>query len=240
MKTYSLVGKKLVECSPDELKEQSVGMIVDEKEEMLRLIVRPEARKKQREYLLQESAELNKTNYAGTYLVSFLENPSIVNSFLEEVKKIQSGEIKEEPIKEKEDSKPKKKGKKKKKEEPEEEIVEETQILERWDPEIVKSAVTFLDGKTFVHLQEIQEAINTTEGEAYWLTQDLIHVGIVPGRWTGYPDGQWVYQVLTEQPLTKQPKPEKSTGKATVKKTTSKKTTTTKTKSTSKKTTKKE
>ena len=240
MKTYSLVGKKLVECSPDELKDQPVGMIVDEKEEMLRLIVTPEARKKQREYLLQESAELNKTKYAGTYLVSFLENPSIVKNFLEEVKKIQSGEIVEEPKEVREKPKPKKKGKKKKKsEEPEDEIIEETQILERWDPELVKNAVAYLDGKTFVHLQEIQEAIDTTEGEAYWLTQDLIHVGIVPGRWTGYPDGQWVYQVLTEQPLTKQPKPKKTSQKTESKKKTSKASTTAKKKSTSKKTTKK-
>jgi len=36
LKVYSLVGKKLVECEPDELKDKPVGMIVDEKEEMIR------------------------------------------------------------------------------------------------------------------------------------------------------------------------------------------------------------
>jgi len=210
LKTYSLVGKKLVECSPDELIGLSVGMIVDEQEEMIRLIITPEARKKQREYLIQESAEMNKSEFAGTFLVSQLENPAVVKMFLEEVKKIQSGEIIPETKKASDKTKAPKKGKKKKKESEAEPEVIEIPILQRWNPELVKKAVGYLDGKTFVHLQEIEQALGTTEGEAYWLTQDLVHSGIVPGRWTGFPDGQWVYQVLTDQPLTK-----KSTSKST-------------------------
>ena len=227
MKVYSLVGKKIIESSPDELIDAPVGMIVDEQQEMIRLIITPEARKKQREYLMQQSAEYNKKEFAGTYLVSHLENPDMVKSFLEEIKKIQSGEIKpEEPKK----VKSKKKGKKKKTAEPEEES--ESKILQRWDPELVKKTVAFLDGKKSVPLVKIQEAIEVTEGEAYWLTQDLIHIGVVPGRWAGYDDGQWVYQVLTDQPLTKskkKPAPKKTSTKSTTKKTTSKKTTTKKT-----------
>jgi hypothetical protein len=87
LKSYSLVGKKLIECAPDELLDSPVGMIVDEKEEMIRLILTPEARKKQREYLVQQSAEFNKKEYAGTYLVSHIENPGLVKVFLQEMKK---------------------------------------------------------------------------------------------------------------------------------------------------------
>ncbi|MHA1555999.1 MAG: hypothetical protein ACTSPM_03610, partial [Candidatus Heimdallarchaeota archaeon] len=175
MKVYSLVGRKLVKCSPDELLESQVGMILDEKEEMIRLVITREARKKQREYLMQQTSDFNKKEFAGTYLVSYLENPEIINAFIEEIKKIESG----------------------------------TTILERWNPELVKKAVIFLDGKDFVHLHELQEALEVTEGESYWLTQDLIHVGIVPGRWTGYAEGQWVYQVLKEHLKSKQ-KPKKT------------------------------
>ena len=159
MKTYSLVGKKLVECSPDELIGSPVGIIVDEQEEMIRLIITPDARKKQREYLIQESAEINKNEFAGTFLVSHLENPAVVKSFLEEIKKFQSGEIKAETKKVSDKAKAPKKGKRKKKDlEPVTEAVE-TQILQRWEPELVKKAVGFLDGKTFVHLHEIEQAL---------------------------------------------------------------------------------
>ncbi|MFW9924209.1 MAG: hypothetical protein ACFFDW_13070 [Candidatus Thorarchaeota archaeon] len=217
MKVYSLVGKKLIESTPEELMESKIGMIVDEHDEMIRLIITPDARKKQRELLVQESAEFNKNEFAGTYLVSHLENPVLIKSVLEEVRKIQSGEIIPETAKPKEEKPKEKKKGKKKKEEQDEVIEEESNILQRWDPELVKKAVVFLDGKNFVPLSEIQEKMEVTEGEAYWLTQDLIHVGIVPGRWTGFPDGQWVYQVLTEQPLdktsTEKPKTTKSKNK---------------------------
>ena len=222
MKVYSLVGRKLVECSPDELLESQVGMILDEKEEIIRLVIPREARKKQREYLLQQTADFNKKEFAGTFLVSYLENPEIISAFINEIKKIQSGEISEEPV-EKPKSKRKKKKKKKKKKAELEEDEKETTILERWNPDLVKKAVIFLDGKDFVHLLEIQEALEVTEGEAYWLTQDLVHVGIVPGRWTGYAEGQWVYQVLSEHLKSKQKPKKTSTKKPATKKTTKKK-----------------
>ncbi len=69
LKVYSLVGRKLVECSPDELLESQVGMILDEEEEMIRLVITRDARKKQREYLLQQTADFNKKEFAGTFLV---------------------------------------------------------------------------------------------------------------------------------------------------------------------------
>ena len=87
LKVYSLVGKKLVECPPEELMDAPVGMIVDEKEEMIRLIITPVARKKQRETLMQSTADFNMKEFAGTYLVSYLENPEIVKIFLDEIKK---------------------------------------------------------------------------------------------------------------------------------------------------------
>lgn len=231
MKVYSLVGRKLVKCSPDELLESQVGMILDEKEEMIRLVITREARKKQREYLMQQTAEFNKKEYAGTFLVSHLENPAIISSFIEEIKKIESGEVSEKPV---EKLKSKGKKKKQKKKVAPEEAKTETTILERWDPELVKKAVIYLDGKDFVHLHEIQEVLGVTEGEAYWLTQDLVHVGIVPGRWTGYAEGQWVYQVLSEHLKSKQ-KPKKPTTKKAPKK---KPSTKPATKSTTKKSTK--
>ncbi|MCE7746694.1 MAG: hypothetical protein GPJ52_16320, partial [Candidatus Heimdallarchaeota archaeon] len=78
--------------------------------------------------------------YAGTYLVSHLENPEIVNNFLDEIKKGEDKEPEPEPVKKK-----KKRGKKKK---GTEEVVEvETSIMERWNPEAVKKVVNFLDGK---------------------------------------------------------------------------------------------
>ncbi len=239
MKVYSLVGRKLVECSPDELLESQVGMILDEEEEMIRLVITRDARKKQREYLLQQTADFNKKEFAGTFLVSYLENPEIISAFLDEIKKIESGEISEKPA-EKQKSKQKKKKKKKKKPETEE-VEKETTILERWNPDLVKKAVIFLDGKDFVHLLEIQEILEVTEGEAYWLTQDLIHVGIVPGRWTGYAEGQWVYQVLSEHLKSKQKSKKTSTKKPATKKPTKKKPAakkSTTTKSSSKKSTK--
>ena len=181
-----------------------------------------------------EHAELNKKEYAGTYLVSHLENPEIIKAFLEEIKNPQ--ETKDETTPKDTKKKPKKKKKKKKEEVTEE--VPETQILERWDPELVKKTVEFLDGKNFVSLVEIQETIGTTEGEAYWLTQDLIYVGIVPGRWTSYQEGEWkghwVYQVLTDQPLSKT-KPEAKTKKPAKKKSSTTKSKTTTKKSASKK-----
>ncbi|NHJ48961.1 MAG: hypothetical protein FK733_14340 [Asgard group archaeon] len=236
MKAYSLVGKKLIECAPDELLESPVGMIVDEKEEMIRLILTPDARKKQREVLVQQSADFNKKEYAGTYLVSHIENPELVKAFLEEMKQIQDGEAVPQ-----EDVKPKKKPKRKKKAKTEE--VEETEkhILERWDPELVKKVVKFLDSKPHSTLVDIQEHLDTTEGEAYWVTQDLIYIGTLPGRWIGYDDGQWVYQVITDQPLSKQ-KTKPAAKKTTTKKTTTKKETTKKTttkKTSTKKTTNK-
>jgi len=221
LKVYSLVGRKLVECSPDELLESQVGMILDEKEEMIRLVITREARKKQREYLMQQTSDFNKKEFAGTYLVSYLENPEIINAFIEEIKKIESGEVSEKPV-EKPKSKSKKKRKKKKA--VTEEVETETTILERWNPELVKKAVIFLDGKDFVHLHEIQEVLEVTEGESYWLTQDLIHVGIVPGRWTGYAEGQWVYQVLKEHLKSKQKPKKTSTKKPAAKKSPKKKT----------------
>lgn len=229
MKIYSLVGKKLTECLPDELYDSPVGMIVDEKEEMIRLILTPMARKKQREILMQQSAEFNKKEYAGTYLVSFLENPSVVNSFLKEIKedKATTEEVKEP-------EKPKKKKKKKKKGEPEPQVETETHILERWDKDLVKKTVEFLDGKQHASLAEIQKHLDVTEGETYWVTQDLIYVGTLPGRWIGYDDGSWYYQVITDQPLSKaktKPAPKKKT---TTKKTTSAKKTTTKSKTSTK------
>ncbi len=226
MIVYSLVGKKLVECTPDELIDSPVGMIVDEKEEMIRLIVTPDARKKQRETLMQQSADFNKKEYAGTYLVSHLENPSIINLFLTEMK-----DAKESDAKEKLEPKKKLKKKKKKKKGAEEVEETETAILDRWNPEIVKKVVNFLDGKPHAYLPDIQKAIGVTEGEAYWVTQDLIYVGILPGRWIGYSDGQWVYQILSEQPLSKK----KTKKPASPKKTTTSKSTKKTTKSTSKK-----
>jgi len=86
LKAYSLVGKKLVECNPEALLTTPVGMLVDEKDEMIRLIFTTEARKKQRELLTQLSAEFNKNEHAGTYLVSHLENPDLVKSILAELK----------------------------------------------------------------------------------------------------------------------------------------------------------
>ncbi len=231
MKVYSLVGRKLVECSPDELLESQVGMILDEKEEMIRLVITREARKKQREYLMQQTADFNKKEFAGTFLVSYLENPEIIKAFIDEIKKIESGEVSEKSV-----EKPKSKKKRKKKKAEPEEVEAETTILERWNPELVKKAVIFLDGKDFVHLHEIQEALEVTEGESYWLTQDLIHVGIVPGRWTGYAEGQWVYQVLKEHLKSKQKPKKTSTKKSTTKKTPKKATSA---KSTTKSTTKK-
>jgi hypothetical protein len=238
VKAYSLVGKKLIECTPDELLETPVGMIVDEKEEMIRLILTPDARKKQREVLVQQSADFNKKEYAGTYLVSHIENPELVKVFLEEMKQMQEGET--EP---KEEVKPKKKPKRKKKAKTVEEEETEKHILERWDPELVKKVVKFLDSKPHSTLVDIQEHLETTEGEAYWLTQDLIYIGTLPGRWIGYDDGQWVYQVLTDQPLSKQktkPAPKKTSAKKTTKKKeASKKTTKAKSTTTKKTTTKK-
>ncbi len=235
LKVYSLVGKKLVECEPDELKDKPVGMIVDEKEEMIRLVITPVARKKQRETLMESTADFNMKEYAGTYLVSHLENPEIVNNFLDEIKKGEDTEPEPEPVKKK-----KRRGKKK----GAEEVVEvETSIMERWDPEAVKRIVNFLDGKPHASLVEIQEVIGLTEGESYYLTQDLIHIGTLPGRWVGYDDGQWFYQVITDQPLSKlTPKKttttkKKSTKTASKAKATPKKKTTPTKKSTTKKTT---
>lgn len=224
LKVYSLVGKKLVECEPDELKGVPVGMIVDEKEEMIRLIITPEARKKQRESLMQSTADFNMKEFAGTFLVSYLENPEIVDSFLDEIKRGEDIEPEPEPAKKK-----KKRGKKKT---DTEEVVEvETSIMERWDPEAVKKVVSFLDGKSYASLVEIQEVIGLTEGESYYLTQDLIYIGTLPGRWVGYDDGQWFYQILTDQPLSKQTIKKDTTTKSTPKKkaTTTKKSTTKKT-----------
>lgn len=221
LKSYSLVGKKLIECTPNELLETPVGIIVDEQEEMIRLILTPEARKKQRELLVQQSAEFNKKEYAGTYLVSHIENPGLVKAFLEEMK---------EGKEEKAVKKTKKKSKKKQKQI--EEVESEVHILERWDLDLVKSVVSFLDNKPHADLAEIQEHLNVTEGEAYWLTQDLIYVGTLPGRWIGYDDGRWVYQIISDQPLSKQ-KEKKIT---TTKKTTTKKKTEKGTKSDTKKT----
>ena len=235
LKVYSLVGKKLVECEPDELKDKPVGMIVDEKEEMIRLVITPVARKKQRETLMESTADFNMKEYAGTYLVSHLENPEIVNNFLDEIKKGEDTEPEPEPVKKK-----KRRGKKK----GTEEVVEvETSIMERWDPEAVKRIVNFLDGKPHASLVEIQEVIGLTEGESYYLTQDLIHIGTLPGRWVGYDDGQWYYQVITDQPLSKltpnktTTTKKKSTKNASKAKATPKKKTTTNKKSTTKKTT---
>lgn len=228
LKVYSLVGKKLVECEPDELKDKPVGMIVDEKEEMIRLVITPEARKKQRETLMESTADFNMKEYAGTYLVSHLENPEIVNNFLDEIKKGEGKEPEPEP-------EPVKKKKKRGKKKGAEEVVEvETSIMERWDPEAVKRVVNFLDGKPHASLVEIQEVIGLTEGESYYLTQDLIYIGTLPGRWVGYDDGQWYYQVITDQPLSKlTPKKttttkKKSTPAASKTKATPKKKTTTK------------
>lgn len=228
LKVYSLVGKKLVECEPDELKDKPVGMIVDEKEEMIRLVITPEARKKQRETLMESTADFNMKEYAGTYLVSHLENPEIVNNFLDEIKKGEGKEPEPEP-------EPVKKKKKRGKKKGAEEVVEvETSIMERWDPEAVKRVVNFLDGKPHASLVEIQEVIGLTEGESYYLTQDLIYIGTLPGRWVGYDNGQWYYQVITDQPLSKlTPKKttttkKKSTPAASKTKATPKKKTTTK------------
>jgi len=205
LKSYSLVGKKLVECTPDALIEANVGVIIDEAEEMIRLIVKPEARPKQRELLLQLAADINKNEYAGTYLVSHIENPSLVHAFIEEIKNPE----KFKKLAKKPAAKKKAKKSKKKKAASTEEV-KGTTILQRWDPELVKKAVGFLDGKKFLHISKIQKALKITEGEAYWLTQDLIHIGIVPGRWTSYHEGEWeghwVYQVLTDQPLSKEVK----------------------------------
>jgi hypothetical protein len=240
LKVYSLVGKKLVECEPEELKDKPVGMIVDEKEEMIRLIITPDARKKQRETLMESTADFNMKEYAGTYLVSHLENPEIVNNFLDEIKKGEDAEQEPEP-----EPKKKKKKRGKRKKETEEVVEVETSIMERWDPEAVKKVVNFLDGKEHASLVEIQEVLGLTEGESYYLTQDLIYIGTLPGRWVGYDDGQWFYQVITDQPLSKLTPKKKTTTKKKTTKTTSKtkaapkkKTTTTK-KSTAKKTTKK-
>jgi len=220
LKVYSLVGKKLVECPPEELMDAPVGMIVDEKEEMIRLIITPVARKKQRETLMQSTADFNMKEFAGTYLVSYLENPEIVKIFLDEIKKGEDKEPEPEPVKKKSRRGKKKKGK--------EEVVEvETSIMERWDPEAVKKVVRFLDGKSHATLVSIQEVIGLTEGESYYLTQDLIYIGTLPGRWVGYDDGQWIYQIISDQPLSKQ-KPQKSISKK------KSKTSTAKTKSTSK------
>lgn len=215
MKVYSLVGKKLLESTPEELEESMIGMIVDVKDEMIRLILTKDARKKQRELLMQLSAEFNKKEYAGTYLVSQLENPDLIKSILKEVKNLQS---KEETEDKKEAKKKKPKSKKKKKEDQIEPAQEESNVLDRWDPDLVKKTVAFLDGKDFVNLIDIQEEIDVSEGETYWLTQDLIHSGILPGRWTGYPDGQWVYQVLSEQPLAKTSKSKSPAKKKSAKK----------------------
>ncbi len=224
MKVYSLTGKKLVECTPDELLNSPVGMLVDDEEEMIRLIVTPEASKKQRELLIQESADFNKNEYAGTYLVSHLENPDIVETFLTDIK-----EGKDLSAKKEEPSKPKKKSKKGKEKEAEDQQAElESHILKRWDPELVKKAVNFLDGKPHASLIDIQEHLETSEGEAYWVVQDLVHVGTLPGRWIGYSDGQWIYQVIAEQPLSKEAlkKTKKTTTKASTTKTTPTKKTT--------------
>ncbi len=226
LKVYSLVGKKLVECEPDELKDKPVGMIIDEKEEMIRLILTPTARKKQRETLMETTADFNMKEYAGTYLVSHLENPEIVNNFLDEIKKGEDKEPEPEPVKKK-----KKRGKKKK---GTEEVVEvETSIMERWNPEAVKKVVNFLDGKSYASLVDIQEVIGLTEGESYYLTQDLIYIGTLPGRWVGYDDGQWIYQVISDQPLSKLTPKKTTTSKKKPK------TSAAKTKSSNSKTTKK-
>jgi len=232
LKSYSLVGKKLKECTPDDLIEVNVGVIIDEAEEMIRLIIKPEARPKQRETLIHVAADFNKKEYAGTYLVSHIENPSLVHAFIDEIKNPE----KYKKLTKKSAAKKKTKKSKKKKEETEE-VVEST-ILERWNPDLVKKAVGFLDGKNFLHISEIQEGLDITEGEAYWLTQDLVHVGIVPGRWTSYHEGEWeghwVYQVLTDQPAKKAKKlPAKK--KTTTKKKTTKKSTSTKSKKAAKK-----
>ncbi|NHJ86205.1 MAG: hypothetical protein FK734_12135 [Asgard group archaeon] len=230
MKVYSLVGKKLIESTPDELMESPVGMIVDEKEEMIRLILTPDARKKQRELLMQESAEFNKNEFAGTFLVSQLENPEIIKACLEEIKSGKADEPEKEKPKPTKAKSKGKKGKSKDATEPVEEVIETT-ILERWDPENVKKVVNYLDGKEYAYLLDIQELLDSSEGEAYWLTQDLIREGILPGRWVGYSDDQWVYQIIAEQPLSKvTPAKSSSSNKSTSKTTTTKakKTTTTK------------
>ncbi|NHK32111.1 MAG: hypothetical protein FK730_12210 [Asgard group archaeon] len=229
LKSYSLVGKKLIECEPDELLGSPVGMIVDEKEEMIRLILTPEARKKQREYLVQQSAEFNKKEYAGTYLVSHIENPGLVKAFLQEMKDIKNGKIGEE---EKVVKKTKKKARKKKGKQVED-AESEVHILERWDPDLVRKVVSFLDSKPHADLFEIQEHLEVTEGEAYWVTQDLIYIGTLPGRWIGYDDGRWVYQIISDQPLSMQKKKKTTTPK---KKPTSKKKSDNETKTGTKKT----
>ncbi|MHA1220335.1 MAG: hypothetical protein ACTSQB_01235 [Candidatus Heimdallarchaeota archaeon] len=235
MKIYSLIGKKLIESTPDELLESLVGMLVDEDEEMIRLILTPDTRKKQRELLMQKSADFNKKEYAGTYLVSYLENPAIIKTFLTEIKE---GKTTPEPKEAKKTPSKKKKGKKGKKTEPEP-VEEDVSILKRWGPEIVKKVVNYLDGKQHASLIDIQDHLETTEGEAYWVTQDLIHIGTLPGRWIGYSDGQWFYQIITEQPLSKeQPKKAKKattkSTKTTAKKSTTKSTTKPKAKTTTK------
>jgi hypothetical protein len=226
LKVYSLVGKKLVESTPEEIMESSIGMIVDEEEEIIRLILKPDARKKQREVLVEQSAEFNKKEFAGTYLVSHLENPSIIQSFLSAINEAQSKEAapkkEDKKTKEKKEKQSKKRTKTDSKETSEK---EESNILQRWDPELVKKVVTYLDGKKTVSLKDLEKYLDTTEGEAYWLTQDLIHTGILPGRWTGYRDGQteeWVYQILKEQPMSKKPKKTPSKKSKTKKKFTAK------------------
>lgn len=223
MKVYSLVGKKLTECKPDDLIDASVGMIVDEKEEMIRLIITPDARKKQREVLMQQSAEFNKKEFAGTYLVSYLENPEIVNSFLKEIKEGKQ----DTKTKEKKSPKKPKKKKRKKKTDQSQEVEDDTHILDRWDKDLVKNTVDFLDGKEYASLHDIQEHLEVTEGEAYWVTQDLIYIGTLPGRWIGYDDGSWYYQIITDQPLSKsqmkKKKKKKTTKKSSKKESTSKK-----------------
>ncbi|MCE7746695.1 MAG: hypothetical protein GPJ52_16325 [Candidatus Heimdallarchaeota archaeon] len=80
---------------------------------------------------------------------------------------------------------------------------------------------------------DIQEVIGLTEGESYYLTQDLIYIGTLPGRWVGYDDGQWIYQVISDQPLSKLTPKKTTTSKKKPK------TSAAKTKSSTSKTTKK-
>ncbi|MBD3193122.1 MAG: hypothetical protein GF308_20985 [Candidatus Heimdallarchaeota archaeon] len=196
MKLYSLVGNDLVECHQDEINDCSVGILVDKNDEIIRLIIKPGTKKQQRELLMEKATDFNKKEFAGTFLVSYLENPSIIDLFLKEVSS--SGSDKKRETK---DRKKAKKKRKKKKDPEELEVEQDDKLLQRWDPELVKKLVNFLYGKDFVPLSQIEETLEVSEGEAYWLTQDLIYTGIVPGRWTGYSDGRWIYQVHDEPPL---------------------------------------
>ncbi|MEA2071054.1 MAG: hypothetical protein U9O98_07160 [Asgard group archaeon] len=205
MKCYSLVGKQLKECGPEDLLEKPLGLIVDEAEEIIRLVITKDARPKQRELLVRLSSDFNKEEYAGVLLVSHLENPDLIKDFLKDIKKQTAAEEEPPEKPKKEASKKKKQAAKEEADTVDEEGLEEVgpKILQRWDPELVKKLVNYLDGKKMALLKEIMDHLETTEGEAYWLTQDLIYSGILPGRWIGYSNGEWVYQIIHDQPLSK-------------------------------------